>query len=193
MALLDLGPSCTLVARLVADLPDARLAGPTPCPAYAVADLVEHLDGLALAFTAAARKEPLADADPAPDGGLAGGWRERVPARLAALAAAWTDPAAYAGTTTAGGVEMPGEVTALVALDEVVVHGWDLARALGAPYDPDPAAIAACLDFVGSFDAPADDGGLFGPPVPVRADAPALDRLIGAAGRDPAWTPAADS
>ena len=29
--------------------------------------------------------------------------------------------------TEAGGVTMPGEVTGLVALDEVVLHGWDLA------------------------------------------------------------------
>ena len=43
----------------------------------------------------------------------------------------------------------------------------------------------------GTQDAAADDGGLFGPPVPVPDDAPTLHRLLGAAGRDPAWTPPA--
>ena len=77
--------------------------------------------------------------------------------------------------TQAGPVDLPGEIAALVALDEVVVHGWDLARATGQDYDPGEAAILACLGFAQSFEPPADadDGGLFGPPVPVPDDAPA--------------------
>jgi hypothetical protein len=31
--------------------------------------------------------------------------------------------------------------------------------------------------------------GLFGPPVPVPADAAALERLLGLTGRDPFWVP----
>jgi uncharacterized protein (TIGR03086 family) len=66
------------------------------------------------------------------------------------------------------------------------VHGWDLAVATGQPYDPDSAAVTACLGFAQSFEAPADDdGGLFGPPVAVPSEAPVLDRLAGATGRRP--------
>ena len=39
----------------------------------------------------------------------------------------------------AGGVDFPGEVAGMVALTEVVVHGWDLARATGQPYGIDAA------------------------------------------------------
>ena len=78
--------------------------------------------------------------------------------------------------TQAGPVELPAAIAAQVALNEVVVHGWDLAVATGRPYDPDPAAVETCLAFVSSFEPPeggaADDGGLFGPPVPVPDDAP---------------------
>lgn len=88
----------------------------------------------------------------------------------------------------AGPVEMPADAAALVALNEVVVHGWDLARATGQEYEPDAEAVATCRAFVASFDAPADDGGLFGPPVDVPDDAPELDRLIGATGRRPDWS-----
>lgn len=201
MEILDLRPACTTLSRVVGSILDDQLAGPTPCPSYTVADLVDHVLGLALAFTAAAHKQELAGpADPSGDGSrLPDGWRELAAARLDSLATAWADPAAYDGLATAGGVEMPGSVTALVALDEVVVHGWDLARATGQEYDADPASVVACLEFVSSFEPPAGDAdetgdagdaGLFGPPVPVPDDAPVLDRLVGAAGRRPHWVPA---
>lgn len=201
MGILDLRPACRTLARVVGSIRDDQLAGPTPCPSYTVADLVDHVLGLALAFTAAARKEELkGPADPSGDGSrLPDGWRELAAERLDTLATAWSDPAAYDGLTTAGGVEMPGSVTARVALDEVVVHGWDLARATGQEYDADPAAVAACLEFATSFEQPAGDAdetgdagdaGLFGPPVPVPDDASVLDRLVGATGRHPRWAPA---
>jgi len=76
------------------------------------------------------------------------------------------------------------------ALDEVVVHGWDLARSTGQDFEVDDAAAATCLSFVESFDVPAEEsGGLFGPPVSVPDDADPLTRLIAATGRDPSWAP----
>lgn len=194
METIDLTPATTTVAAVVAGVRDDQLGGPTPCPAMTVADLLDHLHGLTLAFTLAARKEappgghaPRADGSALPDD-----WRTAITDRLAELARSWSDPAAYDGLTWAGPVEMPGQVAALVAIDEVVVHGWDLARATGQDYDPDEAAVLAALGFAQSFEPPegAADGGLFGPPVEVPADAPAIDRLAGATGRQPGWTPA---
>lgn len=198
METLDLAPSTRALAELVRSVRDADLARPTPCPAYTVADLVDHVGGLTVAFTAAARKERLEHGAPAGDGTrLEDGFRERIAADLDGLAAAWTDPAAYEGMTQAGPVDLPAEVAVLVALNEVVVHGWDLAVALGRPYAPDPAAVAACSDFVGAFQAPdqevvegGEDAGLFGPPVAPAADATDLDRLVARTGRRPDWTPA---
>lgn len=88
--------------------------------------------------------------------------------------------------TAAGGIEMPGEIAGLVALNEVVVHGWDVASAVGADYDPGEAELEAALAFIGSF--PDDDRGeAFGPPIDVPADADLLDRVVAASGRDPSW------
>ncbi|WP_205472681.1 TIGR03086 family metal-binding protein [Nocardioides sp. SYSU D00038] len=191
---LDLRPATSTLAALVRGVRDDQLGGPTPCPDYTVADLLDHVGGLALAFTAAARKEVLDGAGAPGDGSrLPDGWRDAFAAHLDELSSAWLDPAAYDGTTMAGPVEMPGSAAALVALDEVIVHGWDLAVATGQPFSADPGLVEANLGFVLSFEPPedgaADDGGLFGPPVAVPDDAPALDRLLGATGRDPAWTP----
>ncbi len=188
METLDLTPATTAVARVVREVRDDQLGNPTPCPDFTVADLLDHLHGLCLAFTSAARKDGVAG-EPSADGSLLpGDWRSVIDGRLATLADAWTDPAAYSGMTLAGPIELPGEVAALVALDEVVVHGWDLARATGQDYDPGEPAVLACLRFAESFEVPDGVGdGPFGPPVAVPADAPALERLAGATGRDPAW------
>jgi uncharacterized protein (TIGR03086 family) len=94
--------------------------------------------------------------------------------------------------TKAGGVDLPGEVAGLVALDEIVVHGWDVARATGQAYDCDAPSLEGVLGFVSQFSGPGQEearAGLFGPVVEVPDDAPLLDRVIGLTGRDPAWSP----
>ena len=192
MTTLDFRAATRATADVVAGIRDDQLGGPTPCPAYTVADLLDHVHGLSSAFTASARKGRIEGAAPSADGSrLPDDWRDAVPAALAGLAEAWHDtPDAYEGTTQAGPIDLPAAVAAQVALNEVVVHGWDLAVATGQRYAVDPAAVYACRTFVESFDAPAgDDAGLFGPPVDVPETAPELDRLVGAAGRRPGWSP----
>lgn len=95
--------------------------------------------------------------------------------------------------TEAGGVTMPAEQMGVVAFDELVLHGWDLARATGQSFSCDSASTAAVLAFTKASAQPeeADNReGLFGPVVDVPEDAPALDRALGFAGPDPTWTPA---
>ena len=190
MTTIDLGPAAAVTAGVVAGIRDEQLTAPTPCEGTSVAGILAHVAGLAHAFTMAARKTPVEGAASLDADRLPADWRTRIPEQFDALAAAWREPAAAEGTARAGGVDMPADVMAVVALDEVVVHGWDLAVATGQPYDVDPAAADACRAFAESF---GDDRppGLYGPVVPVPADAPALDRLLGATGRDPGWKPPA--
>lgn len=195
MTPVDLAPATERMAALIRGVPDELLGGPTPCPDYTLGDLVEHVGGLALAFTAAARKTEGGAGSQGPSGDasrLGDDWRTRIPANLAALADSWRDADAWTGMTRAGGVDLPGDVAGLVALDELVIHGWDVARASGQPYSPDAASLEAVHDFVAPFSAPgheAERAGLFGPVVPVPDDAPLLDRVIGMTGRDPGWAP----
>lgn len=195
---IDLEPAARRMAELVAGVPDELLGGPTPCPAYTVGDLLDHIGGLTRAFTAAAK-------DPAPVGAqgpsgdasrLGDDWRTRIPDDLSALAAAWRDPVAWTGMTQAGGIDLPGEVAGLVALDELMVHAWDLARATGQAYEPDQASLEAVHGFIAQFvgDGPAPPAdGPFGPPVAVPADALLLDRVVGLTGRDPGWSAGLDA
>jgi len=194
---IDLTPAADELAVLVAGVADDQLSAPTPCEAMDVATLLDHIGGLSLAFTAAAAKAipPGATSPPEADGATIGdGFRTDIAERLRALASAWRDPEAWTGMTVAGGLELPGEVGGLVALDELVLHGWDLAVATGQAFEVDPDAAEAVLGFVSSFAGPGHDDertGLFGPEVTVADDAPLLDRILGMAGRDPAWSPPA--
>jgi uncharacterized protein (TIGR03086 family) len=75
-------------------------------------------------------------------------WRTRIPERLAELASAWDDAEAWTGMTQAGGVELPGEVAGLVAVNELMVHGWDIAVASGQRFACQPQLVEAALSFV---------------------------------------------
>jgi uncharacterized protein (TIGR03086 family) len=189
----DLGPAAEQTAAVVRGVRDDQLGLPTPCPAYTVADLLDHVGGLSLAFTAAAAKDfdDITAAPPQPDGSrLSADWRTRIPQDVLALAEAWRDPEAWTGMTRAGGVNLPGEVAGVVALDELVLHGWDLARATGQRYECEQGTLEACHGFVAQFSGPGMEEqrrGLFGPEVEVPADAPLLDRVVGLSGRDPRW------
>jgi uncharacterized protein (TIGR03086 family) len=182
----DLGPAAAQLETLAAGVTDDRLGDPTPCPGWSVATMLDHVINLADAFTDGARKKVRTDTpEPTPD--LPAGWPELLRSRLDDLVAAWRDPAAWAGDATVAGATLSAELTAAVVTDELVVHGWDLARALGRPYAADPAAVGAALVFAEKF--AGMEGGPFGTPVPVPADAAAFDRLLGFTGRDKDWTP----
>lgn len=190
---LDLTPATGTLAEVVARIGDDQLSAPTPCRGVTVAGLLDHVDGLSLAFAAAAAKDLDAGGQPpSADGSrLGAGWRTRIPGRLAQLAAAWRDDAAWAGMTRVGGIDLPAEVAAAVTIDELVVHGWDLAMAAGLSFAADETMLSAAFGFAQAAVARDPDGsaGLFGPPVAVPDDADLLDRLIGLTGRDPAWRP----
>ena len=192
-ATIDLHPAARRMAELVRNVRDDQLAAATPCPAYTVGDLLDHVNGAAMAFAAAARKDlSLGSQSPSGDASRLGdNWRNGIPTALDDLAAAWDDPAALEGMTRAGGVDLPGGIAGVIVLDELVLHGWDLAKATGQDYDADDASIDGAWQFVSQFSGPGHDEerqGLFGTEVEVPATAPKLDRLLGMSGRDPGWS-----
>ena len=108
-------------------------------------------------------------------------------ADLSALADAWDAPDAWEGMTQAGGQELPGAMAGRIALDELVVHGWDIAQATGQRFDCEAVTLgeveATVQQVRGGNDG--DIPGLFGPVVAVADDADALERVLSLTGRDP--------
>ena len=191
MTIIDLGPAAQRLSALVVATPDDALNAPTPCASTSVAVLLNHVDGFALAFTSAARKsEEFTDGAPFSDE-LRGDWRTGIPERLSVLADAWRDPEAWTGMAKVGGGEFPGELCGKIALGEMLLHGWDLARATGAWFaasDGELEAVRSYIEPIVTAPQPPPEG-LFGPPVAVPDDAPLLDRVLGLSGRNPNWAP----
>jgi uncharacterized protein (TIGR03086 family) len=193
--MLDIGPATATLSALVGNVSDEQLAVVTPCQ-ITTGELLDHVQSLAVAFTAAARKadDPrIAGPAPKPDTARLGDdWRSRIPHLLDGLASAWREPQAWEGMTKAGGLDMPGEAAGVVALDEVILHGWDLAVATGQRFDPPRDMLEPLLPFLHHMAEPkmrAAREGLFGPVRPVAPDAPLLHQVLGLAGRNPQWQP----
>ncbi len=164
-------------AGLVRTVRQEQLGLPTPCAKFDVKDLINHLEWVAELFESLARKGPMTE-----QRSYAGDFPERAEGTLAA----WSRPEAWEGTSPAMG--MPMTALGHMYLVDMVVHGWDLARATGQGYEPDPEAVARVLHFTDQMVETGRQRGVFGPPVAVPDDAPLFDRLLGVIGRDPAWT-----
>lgn len=190
-ALIDFAAPAREVARLAAGTADAQLSPPTPCSAYAVRHLLGHLVGLTAAFGDAARKDLGPTTSTSPDTELpdvAPGWRAELTRNLDGLVAAWRAPDAWEGETQVGGVTLPGAVAGRFALNELVLHGWDLARATGQEYAPDEASLKVAHGLLATVADEARGGSLFGPAVPVAPQAPLLEQVVALGGRRPDWT-----
>jgi uncharacterized protein (TIGR03086 family) len=186
-----------LAARAVAAVPADAWTAPTPCPAYDLRALVDHLAWGTLLSQRAATRTPLEHdwSTPVPPPFLEGRppqeWAAALAPELDAAADAWADPAAWEGETLMGSAPMPAAVVGPMMTAEFALHGWDVARAAGAPYEVPEELGAVVLAAVEPLAAMGRDGGWYGPEVPVPAAAPSFDRALGLSGRDPGWSPGA--
>ncbi|MEU3452572.1 TIGR03086 family metal-binding protein [Micromonospora sp. NPDC006766] len=171
---------------VVQRISDDQLDLPTPCSDYSVRDLLNHVFDVVVNFQALAQRQEV-DWSAKTDH-LTEGWRDRFAAETVRLVEAWSDPAALEGVSP--GMGLPQETVGDMALIDLAVHGWDLARATGQPVvEADPAVLAAGHAFMDRMGDTGQRMGAFGEPVPTTSDVADLDRLLARTGRDPAWTP----
>jgi uncharacterized protein (TIGR03086 family) len=151
--------------------------------------LVNHLLHWGPALEAAARKEDAASPDEHRDL-VTDDWAPRLERRIDRLVAAWGEPAAWTGVTRLGSPsDLPAAMIGGMVLGEIVVHGWDLARATGQHVRWDDEPLEFLHDEVAKTAEMGRGMGVYGPAVPVPQTAPPLDRILGLTGRDPRWQP----
>ncbi|WDT54471.1 TIGR03086 family metal-binding protein [Streptomyces sp. G7(2002)] len=171
------------VAALVAAVRPEDLALPTPCAGWSVRQLLDHMVWENLMATSIAEDAPRDDhtADHLGDDHRAA-FDDSVRAALAAFTGSGMLRRTY------GPYEAPGAMIVQQVVVELLAHGWDLARATGAPTGLAPEAaeetLAAARRIYGA--APRTEGSSFAPERPAPPGASATDRLAAFLGRDPA-------
>ena len=172
---------------LVAGIRDDEWTAQTPCTDWNVRQLVNHFVGGNHMFAAILcgdartpeeleqfRRDDHLDSDPV------GGYRRSG----RALLDAFSEPGVLDETFPTPIGVAPGNAVVHLRITELLVHGWDLARATSQP-SPFPDDIAEqALQFTRARlpDVPPDRRPV-APPQPVADDAPAIDRLAACLGR----------
>lgn len=179
-----LGATNTIVSGLIANLTADHREMRTPCDQWNVHELINHMcEGGQMVAGGLQGQAPPTDAPDLLADGPSTGWSNAY----AALDAAATPDALAASHQMPFG-EVPGEVALSVITADHLTHAWDLAQATNQPIEVD-SDLAEWALATWQVVVPADgrpEGGGFAAVVPVGDDAPALDRLIGYTGRNPA-------
>ena len=168
-----------------------QLAGPTPCPEYDVAVLVDHLVGAAWRAVSLGRGEtPGGEEFPHVELADAPGQLSQAGADAAD---AWSDDRLSATTTMPWGETYTGATLVDMYLSELVAHSWDLAVATGQPVTCDEALASDALAGARAMLRPQyrdmmAKGSPFGAEQAAGDDATTLERFAAFMGRRIDWS-----
>ena len=161
---------------------------PTPCGEWNVAQLIEHVVGgnlmAASLLAGSSRDEAVAILS-----GVDLGDDPHVPLRdsLRAQAQAFADPAALDLVVHHPAMDMPGSQLLGFRVGDLLVHSWDLARAIGADETLDPEVVAVVAQNIEPMRPFIGQVGMFGdgPSGDLPVDTDAQMALLDLMGRRP--------
>jgi uncharacterized protein (TIGR03086 family) len=167
-----------VMTHKIATVPEHAWDNPSPCDDWSARDLVAHLvDGHGRMQSLVGRslvEHPDVEDDPV------GAWeavRGQMQEDLDDPAKADEEYDGRMGRSTFG-----KGIDSFVCFD-LVVHGWDLARATGQDETIDPQDVEAVQAAVDAMGEVMRSNGVIKDPVEPRPDASAQDRLLGTLGR----------
>ena len=159
---------------------------PSPVEQWRARDVVGHLVEwfptlLASGCDLRIRVEPSIEDDPV------AAW-ESFDRQVQALLVAPTSAQVTHEHEHTGSTALPQLIDQYLTTD-VVLHGWDLARATGQDDTLEPGEVSSLLTGMSSVEEVIRSSGQFGEQQPLPKDPSDQDRLIAFIGRDPRWTP----
>jgi uncharacterized protein (TIGR03086 family) len=179
-------------AAVARRLTPEQFAARTPCGDWTVLDLLEHMAVQHHGFAAAARGHG-ADASiwppvPLGDDPIAA-YFEACDDVVAAFAEDGVLERPFDLPEISTAIVFPGAQAMSFHFVDYVVHGWDPAVAIGAPYAPDDDVLEAALQVaerVPTGEARLAPGAAFAPVLESQG-ASTLDRILLLLGRSPGW------
>ena len=169
--------------EVVQGIDPAQFSDATPCAEFDVKALTEHITSVTAMSVSAARKGGFT-----PKEFDAATFKGRYAADISNLTSAWSEPGALEGSTPFGSGERPAKFAAAITLSELVLHGWDLARATGQTMNTDADVAEATHQMMIRGAEGGREAGAYGAEVAVASDASPFDKALGLSGRDPSWT-----
>ena len=169
--------------KVLANVSADQMDGTTPCAAWNVAELVNHIVGAQNFFAAGMQGQPRADAGDAAGGDFVAAFDEAAATALACFQA----EGALERTVALPFAEMPGAAVMGLAMTDTFQHAWDLAKATGQDTDLAPELATALLaasqqSISDAFRGP--EGAPFGPPLEAPSGASNADQLAAFLGRE---------
>lgn len=173
-------------ARVVTGAARTTLDQPTPCTDWDLRTLLNHTI-LWTSYSAERRAhgESVAEELMSKDFTAEPGYAQAYQAQIAKAVQAWSSPQAWAGDRNVMGSATPAADIAAMLIAEMVLHGWDIAKATGQDYRCDDAVARNVLKTVEAQGELFRQYQGFAAIVPVSDDATALDRALALSGRDP--------
>ncbi len=181
-------------AEIVDLVRDDQWGLPTPCSRWNLRQLVEHMILENRGFAAAADGERVDRTvwdDLTFDDDLRADYRRSVDRVVAAFGADGVLDRGFWLPKISHATLFPAPQAISFHLLDYVVHGWDVAAALGHPIEMAADLATVVLDIadreVPDIPRRQHPDASFRPPIPLGDDAPEQDRLLAVLGRSPRW------
>lgn len=176
--------ACASSREVMAQVASDQMQSPTPCAAWDVASVINHLIGGQQFFAAGMTGQPPAEGQDWASGDYMAAWDEAVANSVAAFQA----EGALERMVKMPFGEMPGAAVMGLATSDTFTHGWDLAKATGQSTDLNPELAAGILarsrqNIQDSFRGP-EGAAPFGLEKSCPEDASAADQLAAFLGRE---------
>jgi uncharacterized protein (TIGR03086 family) len=178
-----------LTGSVVDRIEPEQLDNPSPCEAWSVRDVLNHVTAGAEVFAICVRDGEVSDEQLGEimlGDRLGDDYKASFHRAADDAGAAFALPGAMDRIVKLPFGEMPAGLAVNIAIFDVTTHAWDLAKATGQSTDLDPEVVTIAYQVAQTMLTDDwRDAGMFGPSVAVADDAPVADRLAALAGRTP--------